>query len=125
MPTPTEIITRIITGRCPKCGERGLFVHWFRLQRECKHCGLSLAKEDGFYLGTTSIGYVLAIVVVLIPICVLVVSDVIGVWLGVTIAILGSLILVAALYPVMLCVLLVSYYLLKPQELEDEASAEP
>ncbi|GHB99119.1 hypothetical protein GCM10007047_14020 [Cerasicoccus arenae] len=78
-----------------------------------------MGKEDGFYLGTTSIGYVLAIIVVLIPVCFLVVTDVIGVWLGVSIGIFGSLVLVAAIYPAMLCALITVYYLFRPQELVD------
>lgn len=118
-PSSGEIITRGLSGSCPKCGERGLFRNWFQLQKECSRCGLPLGKEDGFYLGTTSIGYVLAIVIVLIPICFLVVTDVIGVWLGVTIGIVGSLLLVAAAYPLMLCALITVYYLVRPQELED------
>lgn len=80
-----------------------------------------MGKESGFYLGTTSIGYVLAIIIVLIPVCVLVVMNVIGVWTGVAIGILGSLILVAALYPAMLCLLITVYYLMKPGELETDA----
>ncbi|WP_309397679.1 DUF983 domain-containing protein [Cerasicoccus maritimus] len=120
-PSSGEIISRGLTGACPKCGRRGLFRHWFRLQDACTHCGLKLGKEDGFYLGTTSIGYVLAILIVLIPVCVLVALDWIGVWTGVAIGILGSLFLVAAMYPIMLCALITVYYLCKPQELDDSA----
>lgn len=120
-PTSGEILSRGLTGACPKCGQRGLFRHWFRLKSACPHCGLSMSKEDGFYLGATSIGYVLAIIIVLIPVCVLVALDWIGVWTGVAIGIVGSLLLVAALYPAMLCVLITVYYLCKPQELAEEA----
>ncbi|WP_309385387.1 DUF983 domain-containing protein [Cerasicoccus frondis] len=118
-PSSGEILSRGLTGSCPKCGNRGLFRNWFKLQESCPHCGLTLGKEDGFYLGTTSIGYVLAIIIVLIPVCFLVVTDIIGVWTGVTIGIFGSLLLVAAIYPAMLCLLITIYYLFKPQELAD------
>lgn len=123
-PSSGEIIARGLSGSCPKCGERGLFRNWFKLQPSCTHCGLVLGKEDGFYLGTTSIGYVLAIIIVLIPICFLVVADVIGVWTGVALGIVGSLLLVAAAYPLMLCALITVYYLFRPQELEDEETEE-
>jgi len=119
-PSRGEILGRGLSGACPKCGHRGLFQNWFKLHPACPHCGLTLGKEDGFYLGTTSIGYVLAIVVVLIPVCILVVLDAIGVWTGVTVAIIGSLLLVAAAYPLMLCALIAVYYVFKPEELTDE-----
>lgn len=120
-PSSGEILSRGLTGSCPKCGQRGLFRNWFLLKDACPHCGLSLGKEDGFYLGTTSIGYVAAIIIVLIPICFLVVADVIGVWTGVAIGIVGSLVLVAALYPAMLMALITAYYFFRPQELADSA----
>lgn len=124
-PSPSEILSRGLTAACPKCGHRGLFKHWFRLQESCPHCGLSLGKEDGFYLGTTSIGYVLAIVIVLIPVCFLVVMDIVSVWTGVAIGIVGSLALVAAIYPAMLCALITVYYLFRPQELDEPADSKP
>lgn len=84
-------------------------------------------EESGFYFGTTSIGYVLAIVVVIIPICVLVVQDKIGMWTGVILAIIGSILLCALLYPLLLSWVILMYYLINPQELpgnhsEDKAS---
>jgi len=74
-------------------------------------------EESGFYFGTTSIGYVLAILIVIIPICVLVVMDLIGMWTGVILAILGSILLCAGLYPLLLCWVILFYYCLSPQEL--------
>lgn len=74
-------------------------------------------EESGFYFGTTSIGYVLAIVLVIIPVCVLVVLDQIGMWAGVMIGILGSVVLCIILYPFLLCWVIASYYLLQPNEL--------
>lgn len=74
-------------------------------------------EESGFYFGTTSIGYVLAIVVVIIPICVLVVQDRIGMWTGVILAIIGSILLCALLYPLLLSWVILTYYMINPQEL--------
>lgn len=73
--------------------------------------------ESGFYFGTTSIGYVLAILFVIIPVCILVVMDLIGMWTGVTIGIVGSILLCVALYPFMLCWVIALYYVVQPGEL--------
>lgn len=121
------IIVRGLTGRCPRCGRFGLFRHWFRLKKNCSGCGLLLEKEEsGFYFGTTSIGYVLAILLVLIPVCVLVVLDILSAVLGITLAIVGSVMLVVALYPALLSWVLMSYYVLFPERLkESNAAQEP
>ncbi len=114
----TEIITRSLTGRCPNCGGFGMFKNWFRLNKRCSSCDMQLEKdESGFYFGTTSIGYVLAIILVIVPICVLVVLDKIGMWTGVTIGIVGSILLCVLLYPLLLCWVIMSYFIVCPQEL--------
>lgn len=74
-------------------------------------------EESGFYFGTTSIGYVLAILLVIIPVCILVVLKTISVWLGVAIAIGGSILLCVGLYPLLLSWVILAYYLVSPQEL--------
>lgn len=113
-----EIIARSLTGRCPNCGCFGLFKNWFKLNRTCRDCGMTLKKEEsGFYFGTTSIGYVVAIILVLIPVCFLVVNKVLSVWLGVSIAILGSILLTVLIYPLMLSWVIMSYYTLFPHQL--------
>jgi uncharacterized protein (DUF983 family) len=113
-----EITARSLIGRCPNCGAFGMFKHWFRLNKQCSGCDMPLEKEDsGFYFGTTSIGYVLAIVVVIIPICVLVVKDMIGMWVGVIAGIVSSVALVTFLYPLLLSWVIMSYYVMFPHEL--------
>lgn len=117
-----EILTRSLTGRCPNCGSFGMFKHWFRLNKDCTSCGMQLEKEEsGFYFGTTSIGYVLAIVFVIIPVCVLVVLEKLSMWTGVTIGILGSILLCIALYPFMLCWVIMTYFIACPHELPENA----
>ena len=113
-----EIFARSLTGRCPNCGSFGIFKNWFRLHKNCPSCEMELEKdESGFYFGTTSIGYVLAIVFIIIPICILVVQEVIGMWLGVSLGILGSILLCTLLYPFMLCWVIMLYYTVQPEEL--------
>jgi hypothetical protein len=78
---------------------------------------MGLVKSDGFYTGTTSIGYVASIVCVLIPACVLVVKKVLTVTLGIILGIGGSFLFVVALYPAMLCSMVMAYHLALPGEL--------
>ena len=86
---------------------------------------MPLEKEDsGFYFGTTSIGYVLAIIVVIIPICILVVQDIIAMWTGVIIGIIGSVLLTTLLYPLMLSWVIMSYYTMFPHELPANAPSD-
>ena len=113
-----EILSRTLTGRCPNCGRFGLFKNWFRLHKRCPHCEMELEKEEsGFYFGTTSIGYVLSIILVIIPICILVVKDMLSMWVGVGIGIVGSIMLCTLLYPFMLCWVIMLYYIVQAEEL--------
>ena len=114
----SEIFSRTLTGRCPNCGSFGIFLNWFRLRKNCAHCDMELEKdESGFYFGTTSIGYVLAIVLVIIPVCVLVVMELLSMWAGVIVGITGSILLCTLLYPFMLCWVIMLYFIVQPEEL--------
>lgn len=112
-----EIAQRCLILRCPNCGEGGLLRNWFRLRPACQHCGLTHAQEEGFTLGTTSIGYVVAIVVVVIPVCFLVVMKELSVLAAVLIGIFGSVALTIALYPLFLCWVVMSYYIVHAEGL--------
>ena len=118
-----EIFSRALTGRCPNCGQFGMFKNWFRLHKRCSNCGMELEKEEsGFYFGTTSIGYVLSIILVIIPVCILVVKDMLSMWVGVGIGIAGSIMLCTLLYPLMLCWVIMLYYVVQADELPINAS---
>ena len=118
-PERSTIATRCLSGRCPRCGRFGLFKHWFRLHRDCPHCSMPLERdESGFYFGTTSIGYVLALLFVVLPVCFFVVSGRLGLWSGVLTAALGSLLLCVLFYPVLLCAVIAFYFIVQPEALE-------
>ena len=70
--TRGDIIARGLLCHCPNCGKRGLLASWFRLGKVCSACGMDLARSAGIYSGTTSIGYVAAILFIIIPISFLV-----------------------------------------------------
>ena len=121
----SEIAKRSLTGRCPNCGSFGMFKHWFRLNTHCEHCQMPLEREEsGFYFGTTSIGYVLALLFVILPVCILVVQNIIGMWTGITLGIIGSVLLCTALYPLLLCWVIALYFVLQPGELTANQSKE-
>ena len=120
-----DIITRSLTGRCPNCASFGMFKHWFRLNRCCSLCGMQLEKdESGFYFGTTSIGYVLAIIFVILPVCILVVMEKLGMWTGITLGIVGSILLCVLVYPLLLCWVIMTYFVVCPNELPENVEAE-
>ena len=117
-----EIFSRALTGRCPNCGQFGMFKNWFRLHKRCPNCEMELEKEEsGFYFGTTSIGYVLSIILVIIPVCILVVMDMLSMWLGVGIGIVGSIMLCTLLYPFMLCWVIMLYFMVQAEELPNNS----
>ena len=105
-----EIAKRCLLLHCPNCDARGQLRNWFQLHRSCPHCGLQHGGEDGFTLGTTSIGYVVSLLLVVLPVCVLVVMNVLSVWLGVMIGIAGAAVVTVGLFPVFLGWVLMMYY---------------
>jgi hypothetical protein len=78
---------------------------------------MDLARSPGLYSGTTSIGYVAAIIFVIIPVAFLVVLKVLSVTAGVLLGIFGSLGFIVLIYPVMLCWMVMAYHVAMPGEL--------
>ncbi|GEM_PF-320768 len=115
--TRADVLFRGVRGCCPNCGQRGLMASWFHLNQRCKACGMDLAKSHGFYSGTTSIGYVASIIFVIIPICFLVVGEVLSVRAGVLLGIGGSFGFIVLIYPLMLCWMVMAYHFVLPEEL--------
>ncbi|MEP6591736.1 MAG: DUF983 domain-containing protein [Gemmatimonadota bacterium] len=46
MPSRLTLLARALTLRCPNCGHRGLFRHWFAMRDFCPTCGLSLTISN-------------------------------------------------------------------------------
>ena len=70
------MLFRGLRKRCPRCGERGIFVSWFRLKARCPVCGLRFEKEEGGFLGAMAINYAVAVFLWVIVLSV-------GIWLTV------------------------------------------
>lgn len=54
---PTAIIWRGLTGRCGRCGSRGIFASWFRLRERCPRCGYRFEREEGAFTGVWLVNY--------------------------------------------------------------------
>lgn len=106
----SEIAKRCLMLRCPNCDARGQLRSWFRLHPACPQCGLKHGGEDGFTLGTTSIGYVVAFFLVVLPVCILVVMNLLPVWLGIVLGIVGSVVVSVGMFPIFLGWILMTYY---------------
>jgi uncharacterized protein (DUF983 family) len=50
---------RGLRGRCPRCGQRGLFHGWFHLAPRCPRCGLALARDEGSWTGALVVTFAL------------------------------------------------------------------
>ncbi len=129
----SEVIKRCTRGRCPNCGRPGLFgsktkpAFWgFLLRKSCTFCQLRIQEEHGLTLGTTSIGYVIALFVVLLPAIAAALLGYLSVWQAVFWGIVGSFLLPTLAYPLLLRMVLASWFGLNFQNLpanQDPASA--
>lgn len=118
------VIKRCLLLRCPNCGRVCLLESWFRLPPRCPQCGMEHGRESGFTLGTTSIGYVLALLIILLPLILLAIRDEISFWTAVIAGGLGSFLFPVALYPLLLCWVVGFYYTCLPGELPENREPE-
>lgn len=51
------LVWRAVRLRCPFCGQGRLFRGWFSMHNACSHCGASLEREPGFFLGSIYFNY--------------------------------------------------------------------
>jgi len=66
--TPRAIRLAIGRGlrlRCPVCGVGRLFRSFFGMREACLHCGVSYAREAGFWLGSMDINLTVSLLVIL------------------------------------------------------------
>ena len=57
---PARGVARGARNRGPRCGERDLWVTWFRCKPRCPICDLRFEQEEGGYLGAMVINYSVA-----------------------------------------------------------------
>jgi len=120
-----------MTGTCPRCGGPGLhpgdatrpdtMKRWgFRLRPECPYCGLRYQEESGVTLGTTVVGYVLVLLLVVAPILIGTALGWLSLWWGVVLGVLLSFGIPALLYPLLLRVTLAAWFGFHPDAFDQE-----
>jgi len=111
------IVARGLTHRCPNCGNRSLFASAFRLHRECPHCGLTLERGDGAFMGSMSINYGMTIVLWLVPALVLGWTGVLPAAWAIGLALAGGALFPVAFYRSSRSWWLMAFFYFLPHEL--------
>ena len=60
----------LMTSRCPYCLQGKVFAGLWRMHPVCPQCGIQFAREDGYFMMSVFIGYVIGTALV-IPVVVL------------------------------------------------------
>ena len=117
--TRGQIITRGLTNCCPNCGTRALFQEGalFQLNKACPKCGLTLERDEGFFLGSMSLNYGVTIIGFLLPVLLLYLGDVISGLIASILAGVGAVLVPMLLYRSSRSWFLMNYYLFLPQHL--------
>jgi uncharacterized protein (DUF983 family) len=56
-----KYLGRAVLLRCPNCGERGIFVSWFRQKDICPRCGILFNRgEQGYVVGAYMFNIIVA-----------------------------------------------------------------
>jgi uncharacterized protein (DUF983 family) len=74
-----RVLLRGLRKRCPRCGERRVFIGWFQPVIRCPRCDLTFAAEEGGFLGAMTVNYgvaILAWLLLLLFVLILTVPDV-------------------------------------------------
>jgi uncharacterized protein (DUF983 family) len=61
-PNPLLMFGRALLLRCPRCGGRGLFLSWFKLNDRCAQCALPLERGEAqdYWIGGMMFNIVLS-----------------------------------------------------------------
>lgn len=99
----------------------------FRLREECPYCGLRFQGESGVTLGTTVVGYVLVVILVVCPLLLATACGWISLWWGVAVGVVLSFAVPVLAYPLLLRITLAAWFGFHPDafDQEDEPSPSP
>lgn len=73
-PGGAAMLVRALRLSCPNCGQRRLFVSWFRMREACPGCGLRLQRDEAsdYWVGGWLINFIMAELIVAVLITLLV-----------------------------------------------------
>lgn len=120
--TRPRILMRGMRGLCPNCGRAKLFSSGLRIHHRCPHCGMTLERGDGYYLGPLCINYGLVAIGFVAPVLLCGVAGWISLTVALTLVIGGGLLLPILLYRTSWSLWLMLYYLCLPDELHANRS---
>lgn len=117
--TRGQIVARGLTNCCPNCGGRTLFAreHFFVLNKSCPRCGLTIERDEGFFLGSMSLNYGVTIVLFLVPVLLLYLGGVLAGLTASIVAGVGAVVVPILFYRSSRSWWLMNYYLFLPQHL--------
>lgn len=112
------ILARAVSGRCPRCRQKGLFMTRYRLNAQCPHCGLPVEKEDGWSLGAIPLNYTMTCVFWVLPLALLFLANALTIRTAMLVAGAGCLVLPLLTYRFSKLLWLGIYYAVLPHELD-------
>ena len=117
--TRWQIIGRGLTNRCPNCGGRTLFEpgKLFDIAKQCSRCGLTIERDEGFFLGSMSLNYGFTIVVFLVPVLLLAYNGIIRQTPALILGGIGAIVVPMLFYRSSRSWWLMNYYFVLPQHL--------
>ena len=87
------------------------------MNHACPQCGLTIERDEGFFLGSLSLNYGVTLVCYLLPVLVLAYNQVIGTSTAIGLAGVGAILVPALLYRSSRSWWLMNYYFFLPQHL--------
>ena len=110
-------LKRGLRCKCPTCGHSKLFKNLLRINHSCPHCGMTLERGDGYYLGPLCINFSIITIGFIAPILIAGVSGWISLKLALVGAIFGALLLPVVIYQFCWSLWMMIYYFFLPGEL--------
>ena len=120
-----QIVVRGLRNHCPNCGGRTLFKGgtFFQLNTTCAKCGMTFARDDGFFLGATWLNYFITVICFLAPVMTLAYKHLIGETAAIAMAGVGSLGIPVLIFRPSRSWWLMSYYVFLPGQLPANQSS--
>ena len=70
----------ILNSRCPHCLEGEVFDTFMKMHETCPKCAIKFEREDGYFMMSVFIGYVMAVVALLPIVIALYINDATTAW---------------------------------------------
>lgn len=61
----------ILQMKCPNCRQGNVFRQPLRMHEDCPHCGIHYEREDGYFMMSVFVGYVMGVFIALVVLLIL------------------------------------------------------